>query len=158
MANRSGRHELLACAILLLTSSLIPGPVFGQTQNSSQAGCITSVNQAIGKVATGQQRQISGCPSSCALEHVAPRGDRRLDAVAEIAQRGLREDRRRDLQRGGDDDRRHRVDENVAQHEAAVACAEGTPAPRSPPISCSRTGECRTPPAPVRFGAAHLVS
>jgi hypothetical protein len=63
MAKRSGRHELLACAIVLLASSLNPARAFGQTQTSSQAGCITAVNQAIAKVATSQQRQVAGCVS-----------------------------------------------------------------------------------------------
>src|SRR2546422_2069252 len=59
------------------------------------------------------------------LEVPAPAGRRRLGAQAEEAEGGLDDDRRRDAQRGGHDDGRQAVRQDVAEEDPGIAHPEG---------------------------------
>src|SRR3989449_9636489 len=59
------------------------------------------------------------------LEVPAPAGRRRLGAQAEEAEGGLDDDRRRDAQRGGHDDGRQAVRQDVAEEDPGIAHTEG---------------------------------
>lgn len=58
-------------------------------------------------------------------DHLAPGGDEGGDAEAKEAEGGLGQDHRAERERGRDDHRRDRVGQNVAEHDADVAGADG---------------------------------